>query len=72
MKNKATGSVCCSFCSFNFPEIPTQWLLFFDFAFTFGTTIVYFADIVTDIITLGKYSYVLITLHYGSSSFICL
>ena len=43
-------------CSFTFPEIPYQWLLFFEFAFMFGTTIVYFADIVTDIITLCKFN----------------
>uniref|UniRef100_H2YGJ0 XK-related protein n=1 Tax=Ciona savignyi TaxID=51511 RepID=H2YGJ0_CIOSA len=43
-------SQCCYF-----PDIPTKWLLFIEFAFTFGTTIVYFADIVTDIITLRMY-----------------
>nr|CAB3262785.1 uncharacterized protein LOC100183252 [Phallusia mammillata] len=42
-------------CAFEFPDIPTPWLLFIEFAFTFGTTIVYFADIVTDFITLRVY-----------------
>ncbi|XP_002127128.3 uncharacterized protein LOC100183252 [Ciona intestinalis] len=41
---------CCYF-----PEIPTRWLLFIEFAFMFGTTVIYFADIVTDIITLRMY-----------------
>jgi len=41
-------------CTFEFPDIPVPWLLFIDFAFTFGTSIVYCADIVTDIITLSE------------------
>ncbi|XP_076817034.1 uncharacterized protein LOC143462677 [Clavelina lepadiformis] len=55
--NNRTSSknICGSCCSFNFPDIPTKWMLFVEFAFTFGTTLVYFADIITDIITLQMY-----------------
>ncbi|XP_039261656.2 uncharacterized protein LOC120337829 [Styela clava] len=48
-----TGGESC--CCLRMPTIPLRWLLFIEFAFTFGTTIVYFADIVTDIITLKAY-----------------
>ena len=51
-------------CQCDFPDIPAHWLLFVDFAFTFGTTVVYFADIVTDIITLRKYNMLNIVINF--------
>lgn len=45
----------CGCCKCYFPNIPRKWLLFMEFAFTLGTTIVFFADIVTDIVTLQMY-----------------
>ena len=50
-------------CSCNFPDIPANWLLFADFAFMFATTVVYFADIVTDIITLRKFSVIVFLIY---------
>lgn len=51
-KDDEDGPRCCNI---RFPTIPDLWMMFFDFAFTLGTTIVYIADIVTDIITLKMY-----------------
>lgn len=42
-------------CCIRFPSIPDLWMMFIDFAFTLGTTIVYIADVITDIITLKMY-----------------
>lgn len=55
MAEKSSGKSRKPCCRIKLPKFPVSWLLFFDFAFTFGTSIIYFADIVTDVITLHTY-----------------